>query len=75
MPRPAGWMEGGLRGERQRKREKYTFVYLSLLNEGRRGGRRRRGGLAEAVVLGVFLPHDIGLVCFRGEVKKRETET
>ncbi|CAB1447595.1 unnamed protein product [Pleuronectes platessa] len=46
VPRPAGWMEGGVRGERQRKREKYTFVYLSLLNEG------RRRGLAEVVALG-----------------------
>lgn len=75
--RPAGWMEGGLRGERQRKREQH--VCLSVSAEGARGrgnrGRRRRGGVAKVVALGVFCPMALDLFVSGGKKIKGENET
>lgn len=55
--RPAGWMEGGLRGESQRKKEQYVCLSVSAEGEGGRGNRgcRRWGGVVE-VIGGVFAP-------------------
>lgn len=59
-----------------KERENSAFVYLSVLKErgaeGTGGGEKGRGGAAaaaEVVASVVFLPHGIGLVCFRGEKK------
>lgn len=69
MPVKAGWMEGGLKGERQRKREQY--VCLSVSAEGERaegtgGGEGGGGGVG-----GVFAPRRRTCL-FRKEKKKIE---
>lgn len=73
---PAGWMEGGLRGERQRKREQ--CVCLSVSAEGKRAegkkgvGKVGWGGavcsigvavVVVVVVLWVFCPMALDFVC------------
>lgn len=54
---PAGWMEGGLRGESQRKKEQYVCLSVSAEGERGRGNRGwgRCGGVIE-VIGGVFAP-------------------
>ena len=64
-----------------KERENSAFVYLSVLKErgaeGTGGGEKGWGGAAAAAAAAAevaasvvfFLPHGIGLVCFRGEKK------
>lgn len=72
-------MEGGLRGESQRKKEQY--VCLSVSAEGERGrGNRGWGGVIE-MIGGVFAPwhwtcfFGVLFFVFQGEKIKGETET
>lgn len=66
--RPAGWMEEGLRGESQRKKEKYVCLCVSV--EGERGrGWRRRGGATE--VTGCFCPMALDLFVSGGNEREK----
>ncbi len=59
--RPAGWMEGGLRGERQRKREQYVCLSVIAEGAGAEGTGGGEGGEAEVVASGVFCPMALDL--------------
>ncbi|KAK9519155.1 hypothetical protein VZT92_021900 [Zoarces viviparus] len=79
VPVRAGWMEGGLRGGRQKKEGTVRFVYLSVLTEQREQREQRAekvGRVVAAAALEVLCPVALDLFVSGGGNKiKGETDT